>query len=72
VARQQDALLRGARHMQAQRVQCAGYQQAAEKASARGRLLERSLRAALRPSGLAAANLPRQHRSPPSPLKSTL
>lgn len=62
VARQQEALLRGAKHMQAQRVECASHQQAAAKAEARRRLLERSLRAALRPSGLAAANIPPAHR----------
>ena len=62
VARQQDALLRGAKHMQAQRIECASHQQAAEKAAARRRLLERSLRAALRPSGLAAANISPPHR----------
>ena len=56
------ALLRGAKHMQAQRVECASHQQAAAKAEARRRLLERSLRAALRPSGLAAANIPPAHR----------
>lgn len=62
VARQQEALLRGAKHMQAQRVECASHQQAAEKAVARRRLLERSLRAALRPSGLASANIPPPYR----------
>ena len=53
VARQQTALLRSTKGMQALRVSKAEHQQAAEQAAAHGKLLERSLRAALRPSGLA-------------------
>ena len=58
LARQQAALLCGVKYMQAQRVERASQQQKAEKAVMRRRLLERSLRAALRPSGNAAANIP--------------
>ena len=56
ILRQRMALLRGAKHIQALRVECAARQAAEEKASARIRELERGLRRALRPSGLAATN----------------
>ena len=54
VARQQAALLQGAKHAQALRAAGAAHQRAAERAAEQNRRLERGLRAAVRPSGLCA------------------